>query len=97
MVLGNAAQRLINDDRRWGHHRLDALAAIAALGSDARLEVGAGALVHFAHWLGHRLASPEAGRRILTRLQTLSAPFGTTITIDGATGVIRPATSRGAE
>lgn len=36
-----------------------------------------------------RLASPEAGRRILTRLQTLSAPFGTTITIDGATGVIR--------
>ena len=35
-----------------------------------------------------RLASPEAGRRILTRLQTLSAPFGTTIAIDGATGVI---------
>lgn len=41
-----------------------------------------------------KLAGPEAGRRILTRLQTLSAPFGTTIAIDGATGVIRPAPPR---
>jgi poly-gamma-glutamate synthesis protein (capsule biosynthesis protein) len=38
-----------------------------------------------------RLAGPEAARRILTRLQRLSAPLGTTIAIDGAIGVIRPA------
>jgi hypothetical protein len=31
---------------------------------------------------------------ILTRLQTLSAPFGTTITMEGATGVIRLAAAR---
>ncbi len=37
-----------------------------------------------------RLASPETARRILTRLQTLSAPLGTTITIENNIGVIRP-------
>ena len=40
-----------------------------------------------------RLASPEASRRILARLQKLSAPLGTTITIDGNVGVIRPRSS----
>ena len=37
-----------------------------------------------------RLASPEAAQRILTRLQKLSTPFGTTIVIEGNVGVIRP-------
>jgi poly-gamma-glutamate synthesis protein (capsule biosynthesis protein) len=37
-----------------------------------------------------RLASPEAAQRILARLQKLSAPFGTTIAIEGNVGVIRP-------
>jgi hypothetical protein len=37
-----------------------------------------------------RIASPEASRRILTRLQKLSAPLGTTIAIEGTIGVIRP-------
>jgi poly-gamma-glutamate synthesis protein (capsule biosynthesis protein) len=35
-------------------------------------------------------ADPATGRRILERLQRLSAPFGTTITIEHGTGVIRP-------
>jgi poly-gamma-glutamate capsule biosynthesis protein CapA/YwtB (metallophosphatase superfamily) len=37
-----------------------------------------------------RLASPEGARRILARLQKLSAPLGTTIVIEGGIGVIRP-------
>ncbi len=37
-----------------------------------------------------RGASPEVAQEILTRLQELSAPFGTTITIEGNVGVIRP-------
>jgi poly-gamma-glutamate capsule biosynthesis protein CapA/YwtB (metallophosphatase superfamily) len=43
-----------------------------------------------------RLASPEASRRILARLQKLSAPLGTTIAIEGNIGVIRlrPSTSQ---
>jgi hypothetical protein len=36
-----------------------------------------------------RLASPEGARRILTRLQTLSAAQGTTIAIEGSVGVVR--------
>jgi poly-gamma-glutamate synthesis protein (capsule biosynthesis protein) len=38
-----------------------------------------------------RIASPEMGRRILERVQTLSKPFGTTIAIEGNVGVIRVA------
>ena len=37
-----------------------------------------------------RMASPEAARRILTRLQELSEPLGTTIVIEGEVGFIRP-------
>lgn len=37
-----------------------------------------------------RIAPPETARRILTRLQTLSAPYGTAIEIDGNVGVITP-------
>ncbi|HUP53320.1 MAG TPA: CapA family protein [Longimicrobiales bacterium] len=44
--------------------------------------------------LAHRgipeTAPPDVGRRILERLQELSAPLGTTITIEGNVGVIRP-------
>ena len=36
-------------------------------------------------------APPEAAQRILTRLQKLSAPLGTTIAIEGNVGVIRVA------
>ena len=36
-----------------------------------------------------RKATGEDARRILTKLQTLSKPFGTTITIEGEIGVIR--------
>ena len=39
---------------------------------------------------GTRLAELERARQILASLQTLSRPFGTTITVEGATGVIRP-------
>jgi poly-gamma-glutamate capsule biosynthesis protein CapA/YwtB (metallophosphatase superfamily) len=46
--------------------------------------------VRLAHRGIPRLASPEAARRILTRLQKLSAPLGTTIAIEGNIGVIRP-------
>ena len=35
------------------------------------------------------LAPPEIAQRILARLQTLSKPFGTVITIEGDVGVIR--------
>jgi poly-gamma-glutamate capsule biosynthesis protein CapA/YwtB (metallophosphatase superfamily) len=37
------------------------------------------------------LAPPDRARAILQRLQTLSKPFGTTITIDGSVGVIHVA------
>ena len=37
-----------------------------------------------------RLASPEAARRILTRLQKLSRPLGTDITIENNIGIVRP-------
>jgi poly-gamma-glutamate capsule biosynthesis protein CapA/YwtB (metallophosphatase superfamily) len=37
-----------------------------------------------------RLASPAAGRAILERLQRLSRPYGTVITIEKNVGVIRP-------
>jgi poly-gamma-glutamate synthesis protein (capsule biosynthesis protein) len=37
-----------------------------------------------------RIASPEAAQRILTRLQELSEPLGTTIRIEGGVGYIRP-------
>ena len=37
-----------------------------------------------------RMASPEAAQRILTRLQELSEPLGTTIVIEGGVGFIRP-------
>jgi poly-gamma-glutamate synthesis protein (capsule biosynthesis protein) len=38
-----------------------------------------------------QLASPADAKRILTKLQALSRPFGTTITIDGNVGIIRVA------
>ena len=34
--------------------------------------------------------SPEVAQRILKKMQTLSKPFGTTITIENNVGVIRP-------
>jgi poly-gamma-glutamate synthesis protein (capsule biosynthesis protein) len=45
-----------------------------------------------------KLASPQAAQRILARLQKLSAPLGTTVSIEGNIGVIRtrPTTSQGA-
>jgi poly-gamma-glutamate synthesis protein (capsule biosynthesis protein) len=46
--------------------------------------------VRMAHRGIPMLASPEAAQRILTRLQGQSAPYGTTITIEGNVGVIRP-------
>jgi poly-gamma-glutamate synthesis protein (capsule biosynthesis protein) len=36
------------------------------------------------------IAPPDVGRRILERLRELSAPLGTTVTIEGNVGVIRP-------
>jgi hypothetical protein len=45
--------------------------------------------VRLAHRGIPRLASPEGARRILMRLQTLSAPLGTTIAIEGNVGVVR--------
>lgn len=36
------------------------------------------------------MADPETSQQILTRLQALSEPLGTTITIEGNVGVIRP-------
>jgi poly-gamma-glutamate capsule biosynthesis protein CapA/YwtB (metallophosphatase superfamily) len=38
-----------------------------------------------------QMASPEAAQRILQRLQKLSEPFGTNISIEGNVGVIRVA------
>jgi poly-gamma-glutamate synthesis protein (capsule biosynthesis protein) len=45
-----------------------------------------------------RMAPPEAARRILTKLQELSKPFGTTVAIEGNVGVIKvaPATTSSA-
>ena len=44
--------------------------------------------------LAHRgipeIAAPDVGRRILERLQELSEPLGTRITIEGNVGIIRP-------
>lgn len=37
-----------------------------------------------------RLASPAVARAVLERMQKLSAPFGTTIAIEGSVGIIRP-------
>jgi poly-gamma-glutamate synthesis protein (capsule biosynthesis protein) len=53
--------------------------------------------VRMAHRGIPKLASPPAAQRILARLQKLSAPLGTTITIEGNLGVIRarPSTSQG--
>jgi poly-gamma-glutamate synthesis protein (capsule biosynthesis protein) len=49
--------------------------------------------VRMAHRGLPQTAPPDVARRILTRLQMLSAPLGTTITIEGAVGVIRTAPS----
>ncbi|MGD9905390.1 MAG: CapA family protein [Dehalococcoidia bacterium] len=46
--------------------------------------------VRMAHRGLPRLASPAGAQRILTRLQALSAPLGTTIAIEDGVGVIRP-------
>jgi poly-gamma-glutamate synthesis protein (capsule biosynthesis protein) len=57
--------------------------------------------VRMAHRGIPRVASPEAAQRILARLQKLSAPLGTKMTIEGNIGVIRvqpgATTSSGAE
>ena len=49
--------------------------------------------VRMAHRGLPRLASPPMAQRILTRLQKLSAPLGTTIAIENNIGVIRPRTT----
>jgi poly-gamma-glutamate synthesis protein (capsule biosynthesis protein) len=46
--------------------------------------------VRMAHRGVPRLASADTAQRILKRLQKLSAPYGTTIAIEGNIGVIRP-------
>jgi hypothetical protein len=46
--------------------------------------------VRMAHRGIPRIASPQGAQRILTRLQKLSAPLGTTITIENNVGIIRP-------
>jgi poly-gamma-glutamate synthesis protein (capsule biosynthesis protein) len=46
--------------------------------------------VRMAHRGIPRIASPQTAQRILARLQKLSAPLGTTITIENNIGVIRP-------
>jgi poly-gamma-glutamate capsule biosynthesis protein CapA/YwtB (metallophosphatase superfamily) len=43
----------------------------------------------FSRWGVPRMAPPDMGRRILTRVQALSKELGTTVTIEGNTGVIR--------
>lgn len=48
-----------------------------------------GANLRMAHRGIPRTASPEAARRILERLQRLSQPYGTVISISGGVGVIR--------
>ena len=51
-------------------------------------------LRHDAERMAHRgiprIAPPDTAQRILTRLQELSAPYGTTIALEGNVGVIRP-------
>ena len=51
-------------------------------------------LRYAAERMAHRgipgIAPPDTAQRILTRLQELSAPYGTTIAIEGNIGVIRP-------
>lgn len=37
-----------------------------------------------------RIAPPDTARRILTRIQELSEPYGTTSRIDRNVGIIRP-------
>jgi poly-gamma-glutamate synthesis protein (capsule biosynthesis protein) len=37
-----------------------------------------------------RMATPEAGKEILTRLQKISEPYGTRILIEDNIGIIRP-------
>ena len=49
--------------------------------------------VRMAHRGIPKLASPQTAQRILTRLQKLSAPLGTTIVIENNIGVIRPRAS----
>src|SRR4029453_6047712 len=53
--------------------------------------------VRMAHRGVPRLAAATTAQRILTRLQKLSQPFGTTIAIEGNVGMIRkaPRTSSG--
>jgi hypothetical protein len=46
--------------------------------------------VRMAHRGIPRLASPQMAQRILARLQKLSQPLGTTITIENNIGIIRP-------
>ncbi len=46
--------------------------------------------VRMAHRGIPRLASPQTAQRILTRVQKLSQPLGTTVTIENNIGVIRP-------
>jgi len=41
----------------------------------------------------YAIASPEVAQRILQRLQQISKPYGTTMTIEGNVGVIRVAAS----
>jgi poly-gamma-glutamate capsule biosynthesis protein CapA/YwtB (metallophosphatase superfamily) len=41
-----------------------------------------------------KMADAVVGRRILERMQTLSAPFGTTIAIEKGVGIIRPGSAR---
>ncbi len=41
-----------------------------------------------------KMASPAEAHRILARLQRLSAPYGTKITIEGTIGIIRPTASQ---
>jgi poly-gamma-glutamate synthesis protein (capsule biosynthesis protein) len=51
--------------------------------------------VRMAHRGVPRMASPQGAQRILARLQKLSAPLGTAITIEGNVGVIRPSAAPG--
>ena len=63
-------------------------------GSLAEIRLHPIELRYAARRMAHRgipqIAPPETAHRILTRLQELSAPYGTTITIQDNTGIIRP-------
>ena len=52
------------------------------------IDLGYGA--QFVEYGVPRMASPAVAQKTLKRLQELSAPFGTTITVRGNVGVIRP-------